>query len=942
VNIECTQFKDFQEIFHLATPLIHKLASGRRHTRQNPDGKPITPVNNPEKILRARGSFEATASINKPKNPLVKTKCPSEPLTSLNPLSDTKDLETDYSEFRSKPHLTFPSINKGKGPLERSLSFDIPSLLHQNFPVPPDSKECATPPFPTPKSMAGIGGGGGGQPNVPPPGVFAKVAVRYAPLVLPAHLHDLPDNYIKNLPKFTGEGDLTAAEHINFFDQFADICGIEHEDVYSRLLVQTFEGQVRTWFRSLPAASIRTYNALEDAFLRQWGERKDHLYYLTEFGSLKKKNSETVMEFILRFNKLYNKIPAAVKPSEPSAKVTFAGAFEPDFALLLRERRGATLNRMQDDAVEIESNMMASGKLKAKVETVNHDNRRYREPAGPSGSNRYTDDRVDDMARVIKDLSNKISRMELDHAKADSSNKRDFRRNPNPQNQQRQIKNEDQKIQAPLKNENFIGASDLQEFGDLEDEVACFGDECSQPFLTREDYEKSLNTPQPSDEEEEGDHTNLCVSQPETEMIAADFQPRYNLRSKNKPTSTNQPKKILPRDQSHEPPLEETLLPSDKVKIAKTHESEVKKAETQTKETSPIDKVTSATKVTSDKAIQTNRSEEKISEVLTKETDKANTSYNFENELNKIKIPIPLVELAKNPTYRKQIAKVMGVYEPESHSDVINLEDDRPNITFGPHFEGFRDNVAPFYITLNIHDQLLHNCMLDSGASHNVMPKTIMERLGLQITRPYGDLYSFDSRKVKCMGMIKDLVVTLAQVPVKSVLMDVVIADIPPKYGMLLSRSWGAKLGGSLQLDMSYATIPIFGGQFTRLYRETRLAYTVSDPQNPNNFPIYVADQDLGNCILSFDDGLDGCPEELDMKQEELSPLTEELCQNGLWKMYFDGASSSEGAGAGILLIAPKGKFTIPFSYHLQWDIDYTNNVCEYEALILGLEAARS
>ena len=148
------------------------------------------------------------------------------------------------------------------------------------------------------------------------------------------------------------------------------------------------------------------------------------MYYLTEFGSLKKKNSETVMEFILRFNKLYNKIPTTVKPSEPSAKVTFAGAFEPDFALLLRERRGATLNRMQDDAVEIESNMMASGKLKAKVKTVNRENRHYREPAGPSGSNRYTDDRVDDMARVIKELSNKISRMELDQVKVDSSNKR--------------------------------------------------------------------------------------------------------------------------------------------------------------------------------------------------------------------------------------------------------------------------------------------------------------------------------------------------------------------------------------------------------------------------------------------------------------------------------------------------------------------------------------
>jgi hypothetical protein len=120
--------------------------------------------------------------------------------------------------------------------------------------------------------------------------------------------------------------------------------------------------------------------------------------------------------------------------------------------------------------------------------------------------------------------------------------------------------------------------------------------------------------------------------------------------------------------------------------------------------------------------------------------------------------------------------------------------------------------------------------MLDYGASHNLMPKVIMETLGVEITRPYQDLYLFDSRKVKCLGMIKDLVVNLAQIPVKSILMDVVVADVLAKYGMLLSKSWGTNLGGSLQLDMTYATIPIFGGQFTRLYRETRLEYTVSDP----------------------------------------------------------------------------------------------------------------
>ena len=83
--------------------------------------------------------------------------------------------------------------------------------------------------------------------------------------------------------------------------------------------------------------------------------------------------------------------------------------------------------------------------------------------------------------------------------------------------------------------------------------------------------------------------------------------------------------------------------------------------------------------------------------------------------------------------------------------------------------------------------------------------------------------------------------------------MDIVVADIPPKYDMLLSQSWGAKLQGNLQLDMSYATIPLFG-QKRRLYRETLMKYMVISKEKPYNYPLYSIHSDLDSFIL-YNDG---------------------------------------------------------------------------------------
>jgi hypothetical protein len=64
---------------------------------------------------------------------------------------------------------------------------------------------------------------------------------------------------------------------------------------------------------------------------------------------------------------MYNKIPAKIKPSEASTKISYASVFGPDFCLLLRERRATSLAQMQDAAIEVESNVLAADRLRNKA-----------------------------------------------------------------------------------------------------------------------------------------------------------------------------------------------------------------------------------------------------------------------------------------------------------------------------------------------------------------------------------------------------------------------------------------------------------------------------------------------------------------------------------------------------------------------------------------------
>jgi ribonuclease HI len=439
---------------------------------------------------------------------------------------------------------------------------------------------------------------------------------------------------------------------------------------------------------------------------------------------------------------------------------------------------------------------------------------------------------------------------------------------------------DDQRIQAPFQN-NFVANGKEGEIDEPEPKIHCL--EVSPPFphLTQSAYEESL--------------MNIQLNELSKGDKASDGRGRYNLRFDKKTTTPDIPE-------------HSTRAKKPTKEVADAHRG---------KKFQPLSPIF----------------HNHVPEI--REIPKLTSSFNFEHEIQKIRIPVPLTELIKHEDFKKCFSKLLKSEAlcPPTYS--INLQDERPAVVLDPMVEDRDDSSPTFYTSLNIHDKVLHNFLMDSGASHNLMPKIIMEELGLEVTRTYHDLYYFDSRRVQCLGVIKDLVVSLFQLPMKSMVMDIVVADVPPKFGMLLSISWIKRLGGMLQMDLTYATIPVFGGEHKRLYREAQLAYIVSDEANPTNHPIFPLDTDLGSSLLQ----VTKTPEaplqirKLPILNQEMLPPT-----TSVWRMFFDGASSSMGAGVGVVFVSPC-QGTISLSYKLEFEV--TNNVVEYEALVLGLRAAK-
>ena len=250
----------------------------------------------------------------------------------------------------------------------------------------------------------------------------------------------------------------------------------------------------------------------------------------------------------------------------------------------------------------------------------------------------------------------------------------------------------------------------------------------------------------------------------------------------------------------------------------------------------------------------------------------------------------------------------------------------------------------PFYVSLIIGGKLVHNCMIDSGASSSVMPRCVADALGMKYEPIVRDVLLLDCSTVKTVGILRNVEMALHACPGCIVIQDISVVEVKPHFSICLSRDFTAQIGGFISSDWSYMSFKTRYGANASIRAEPQaLHHTESYTPNPiqMNFPILEMNEndivnepatslaEIPNFFLDewasayqFEpmpktletDLSTYCILEKDALVPNLVGTREDM--NEIWSMYFDGSRNKNGSEAGVMLISP-AQIRYYFSFRL-------------------------
>jgi hypothetical protein len=106
--------------------------------------------------------------------------------------------------------------------------------------------------------------------------------------------------------------------------------------------------------------------------------------------------------------------------------------------------------------------------------------------------------------------------------------------------------------------------------------------------------------------------------------------------------------------------------------------------------------------------------------------------YNVMEDLSKLRITLPFTEVVKIPQQRKNILKLLD--DPSKRTEVVVTTPKQNQISSTAKLRG---KIPPFYISIENHNDALHNYLVDTSVTNNIMPLAVMEAFGMSCTKYY-------------------------------------------------------------------------------------------------------------------------------------------------------------------------------------------------------------
>lgn len=198
------------------------------------------------------------------------------------------------------------------------------------------------------------------------------------------------------------------------------------------------------------------------------------------------------------------------------------------------------------------------------------------------------------------------------------------------------------------------------------------------------------------------------------------------------------------------------------------------------------------------------------------------------------------------------------------------------------------DMSDPFYVSFNINSHILRNCIINSGSPFHIMPLRVMQNQNFNISNECTNKLIMNFEEVKIHGVIKGGKVSFLGSPEKEIIVDIIVVQTHPSWGMILSKQLIEDLKIATNDERSSIYLHMGENSYALVPRETFFA------------PMIASSKDFDEELI--EENVEPCERRI-FKNElvETTPSTE------MWIMYFDGAKSQAGFGArvGIVLISP-------------------------------------